>query len=154
MASLQGFNANEVEPTTTFEPIPSGKYTAVITESEMRATQSGNGEYLKLTFEITEGEFKGRKVWENLNLNNPSADAVRIARANLSAICRAVNVPTPNDSCELHNLPLTIKVAQESSNGFTQNRIKGYEKKDNSPPTLAGTFPQGGTSVPPWERRK
>ena len=35
---------------------------------------------------------------------------MKIARAELSAICRAVGVLAPNDSTELHNLPLVIHV--------------------------------------------
>lgn len=108
--STINFNANEVEPSTGYDPIPAGKYQAVITESEMKPTKTGNGQYLQLEFEIIEGEYKNRKVWARLNLENANADAVRIARADLSAICRAVNVLQPRDSVELHNLPLTITV--------------------------------------------
>ena len=109
--STINFNANEVEPSTGYDPIPAGKYQAVITESEMKPTRTGNGQYLQLEFEIIEGEYKNRKVWARLNLENANADAVRIARADLSAICRAVNVLQPRDSVELHNLPLTITCA-------------------------------------------
>ena len=60
MANLTGFNANEVEPMADFAPIPAGKYAAVITNSQMKPTKSGNGSYLELTFQIIEGEHKGR----------------------------------------------------------------------------------------------
>ena len=40
MADLNGFNANEVEPSIDFEPIPVDKYVSVITESEMKPTKS------------------------------------------------------------------------------------------------------------------
>ena len=30
MANLQGFNANDVEPTASFDPLPAGKYLAAI----------------------------------------------------------------------------------------------------------------------------
>ncbi len=105
-----GFDANQVEPTNDFEPIPAGKYVAVITESEMKPTKAGTGSYLQLTFQILEGEHKNRLLWTRLNLDNPNATAVQIARSELSAICRAVGVMTPSDSVELHNLPLVIHV--------------------------------------------
>ena len=47
----------------------------------MKPTKTGNGQYLQLAFEIIEGEYKNRKVWARLNLENANADAVRIARA-------------------------------------------------------------------------
>ena len=109
MATLN-FNANDIEPSVGFDAIPAGKYQAVIAESEMRPTKAGNGQYLWLEFEIIAGDFKGRKLWSRLNLENQNQDTVRIARADLSAICRAVNVMTPRDSVELHNLPMTITV--------------------------------------------
>ena len=64
--STINFNANEVEPSTGYDPIPAGKYQAVITESEMKPTKTGNGQYLQLEFEIIEGEYKNRKVWARL----------------------------------------------------------------------------------------
>ena len=106
MAQLNGFNANEVEPRNTFDPIPAGKYLAIIQDSEMKPTKSGNGSYLELVFQVIEDEFKGRLLWSRLNLDNPNELTVKIAQGELSAICRAVGVMQPKDSCELHNLPL------------------------------------------------
>ena len=76
MANLNGFNANEVEPAGSFEPIPAGKYPAAITESEMKPTKNGSGSYLQLTFTVTDGPYKNRVLWARLNLNNPNATAV------------------------------------------------------------------------------
>ena len=75
MADLRGFDANDVEPSADLEPIPAGKYQAVITESEMKPTKAGNGHYLQLAFQIIEGEYRNRFVWARLNLDNPNATA-------------------------------------------------------------------------------
>ena len=158
MATLN-FNANEVEPSKAFDPIPAGKYIAVITDSEMKETRAGTGRYLQLEFEITDGEFAGRKLWSRLNIENQNAEAVRMARADLSAICRAVNVLTPNDSIDLHNLPLVIKVhcRKDKNTGEITNDIRGYEPKANyrpepkqapATPTTAQT--PRVPSKPPW----
>jgi hypothetical protein len=149
MASLN-FNANEVEPTTDFEAIPAGKYVAVITDSEVKKNKAGTGSYLQLTFQVTEGEFKNRFLWARLNLDNPNATAVKIARAELSAICRAVGVLQPKDSCELHNLPvvITVKCKKTKDGGDLVNEIKGYARKD----ALNGKPIQAATDAPPWRR--
>lgn len=149
MANLNNFNANEVEP-ASFDLLPAGKYLAVITESEMRATKKGAGQFLNLTFEVIEGEFRGRKVWARLNLKNPNPKAEQIARGQLSAICRAVGVMQPRDSCELHNLPLviTLKVKNREDTGEPQNDVTGYVKKESSP----AAPPQAATNTPPWRR--
>jgi hypothetical protein len=152
MADLRGFDANQVEPTTDFEPIPAGKYLAMITDSEMKPTKSGDGRYLQLTFQILEGPYKNRFLWARLNLDNPNATAVQIARAELSAICRAVGVMTPRDSCELHNLALVIHVRckQLPDNGEVVNQIRGYSARS----TWAESSGDGkmSTSPLPWKR--
>jgi len=152
MANLNGFNATEVEPTSSFEPIPAGKYLAAITESEMKPTKNGSGSYLQMTFTIIEGEFKNRVLWARLNLNNPNATAVKIARSELSAICHAVGVMQPRDSVELHNLPLviTVKLKKREDTGELTNEIKGYEAK-----TASTGQPQQApvtSNTPPWKR--
>jgi hypothetical protein len=148
MADMNGFNAADIDPATEFEPVPAGKYVAVVTDSGMKATKAGNGSFLELTFEIVEGEFKGRKVWARLNLDNPNPTAVRIARAELSSLCRAVGVMQPKDSCELHNLPLVISVKQRTDGeGEVRNEIKGFAKKDGP-----AQPPQAASAAPPWRR--
>lgn len=151
MADLRGFNANQVEPTTSFEPIPAGKYEAVITESEMKPTKAGNGHYLQLAFQIIDGPYKNRFLWARLNLDNQNATAVQIARAELSAICRAVGVMAPNDSVELHNLPLviTVRCKKRKDTGEITNEIKGYSKKESPAPPAQ---PAAANGTPPWKR--
>ena len=157
--AILNFNANEVEPSKAFDPIPAGKYVAVITDSEMKDTRAGTGRYLQLEFEITDGEFAGRKLWSRLNIENQNAEAVRLARADLSAICRAVNVLTPNDSADLHNLPLVIKVhcRKDKNTGEITNDIRGYESKANykpepkqAPATSTTAQTARVPSKPPW----
>jgi hypothetical protein len=150
MADLNGFDANQIEPTTEYEAIPAGKYAAMITESEMKLTKSGSGSYLQLTLQILEGDYKGRLLWSRLNLNNANATAVEIARRDLSAICRAVGVMTPRDSVELHNLPLmiTVKCKRRDDTGEVSNEIKGYAQRE----AANGKPPQASTNTPPWRR--
>ena len=152
MANLNGFDASQVEPTASFDPIPAGKYLAAITESEMKPTKNGSGSYLQMTFTVLDGEFKNRVLWARLNLNNPNATAVKIARSELSAICHAVGVLQPRDSVELHNIPLliTVKVKKREDTGELTNEIKGYEPKA----AAAGQPQQAPASdaTPPWKR--
>ena len=151
MADLHGFDAQQVEPTTEFAPLPAGKYLAMITDSELKPTKSGTGQYLQLTFQILEGDCQGRCVWARLNLHNDNATAVKIARAELSAICRAVGVMCPQDSCELHNLPLliTVKCKRRDDTGEIANEVKGYAPRA----AATGQPQQAATSTPPWRRQ-
>lgn len=157
MAYLNNFDANTVDPATSFDPIPAGKYIAAITGSEMKPTKNCTGHYLELSFDILDGQYKGRKVWARLNLDNPNPTTVEIARGQLSAICRAVGVMKPQDSAELHDLLLSIKVVckKREDTGEMINQIKGYEKQDaalSSAPTLPpSAIITHAATPPPWQ---
>ena len=150
MVSLQGFDANQVEPTTAFDPIPAGKYLAAIIDSKMKPTKAGTGQYLELTLQILEGELKSRQLWARLNLDNPNAQTVKIARGELSAICRAVGVMSPGDSTDLHNLPMiiTVRCKKRPDTGEISNEVRGYAKRE----AASGKPQQAQTDTPPWMR--
>lgn len=129
MADLGGvFDSTKVAPNEGFDVLPAGDYRACITASEIKPTKDGQGRYVKLTFQLLDDPYKNRKLWENLNLWNKSAEAVKIAEGNLSKIARAVNVLTLTDTSQLHNLPLIIKLkVKTDADGNKENRIGGYK---------------------------
>lgn len=158
------FNATEVAPETEYKPLPAGEYVAMIVESSLENTKAGTGQYLKMKFQIVDGEHKGRAIFDNLNINNPNQKAVEIARGRLSAICHAVNRLQIQASEELHNLPLKIKVGLEpnmNNDGFN-NVIKAVMPLNAMPqqaPSMtqpAATVMQqpapqpSASSIPPW----
>jgi hypothetical protein len=65
---LTGFNALEIEPATSYEPLPADWYKVVITDTEEKPTKAQTGSYLQLTIEVIEGNHAGRKVFDRLNL--------------------------------------------------------------------------------------
>lgn len=139
MAQLN-FNARNVAPELPRDPVPAGVYLAHIIESDVVATKSG-GQMLKLTHEILDGPCKGRRVWSNINVQNPSAEAERIGQAQLSALCHAVNVlEIQGESSMLHMIPLRMRVsirpAGPDKQGVprdAQNEVKGYEAATAAP---------------------
>ena len=151
MANLNGFNANNVEPATDFDPIPAAKYLAVITNSEFKPTKNNSGNYLELTFQVIDGQYKNRLLWARLNLDHPNETTAKISRGQLSAICKAVGVLTPKDSAELHNLPLMInvKVKKRNDTGELVNEIKGYSGRETAPAQNSTPAAKG---VAPWKR--
>lgn len=150
MVNLNGFDASKYEPLAEYEVLPEGNYKAIITASEMKSTKNGQGMFLEVTFQVIDGEYKGRNLWARLNLHNQNDTAVKIAQSELSTICRAVGVLVPKDSSELHNRPLIIKVRTKKRNdsGDLTNEIKGYL------PALPSIIEQSAstTSKPPWAR--
>ena len=147
------FDASQVAPQQSVGPLPAGTYLAHITESDVQPLKSGNGEGLKLTFEIIDGQFKGRKVYENLNIRHTSEDTQRIAQSQLSALCHAVNVIKLMDTAALHFKPVRINVTVREAVGQykASNNIKGYEAAGGgiSAPATAPT-PAPVAETPAW----
>ena len=180
MANLgpNGFDATHVDPTVDFEHVPAGRYTAEITDSDMRDNNKGTGEYLWLEFAILDGPYAGRKLWAQLNLVNPSTQAVEIAQRELSAICHATGKLRVHDSIELHGIPLMINVKTRNNPEYgPQNIIRGYKAiggngrgqtvpapatlpapapaKVKTTPVAASALPKsgGGSNLPPWKQK-
>jgi hypothetical protein len=152
MASLNGYYNEDDKPSEGFDVLPAGDYLAAIVDSELKRTKSGTGEYLKLVWEIMEGDYKDRKLFENLNLQNPSPKAQEIARGQFSAIRRATGVEKPNDSAELHNIPVILKVGlKKDDTGTMQNVIKKYSNRNGETATKPASATPG--AVPPWKQK-
>lgn len=152
------FDATVVAPDQGIgDPLPTGWYNVQMDESEMKPTQDGTGAYLKVRFSVLDGQYQGRKVWEQLNLRNNNPQTVEIAQKQLSAICHAVGVLKPAKSEELHGKPLKIRVGQKKAEGGYDagNRIMAY-KNINEQVDVAGgdagaaAFGAGAAPAQPW----
>ena len=160
--SSYNFNTEEIEPSSSFDPIPAGWYQAIISNSELKATRDGYGEYLSLTLQVIEGQYENRLVFARLNLKNANDKAVDIARKDLAAICRAVGVMSPKSSEELHDKPLMIKVKVRPASGDYEasNDIGGYKAVEGAnltPAPKAASKPQtpppaATTTKKPWQK--
>ncbi len=128
------FNADDVDPIAGFDPLPLGEYLVVISSSEIKDTKQKTGKYLQLTYDVIDGKYKNRKIFDRLNIVNPSEDAQVIAQRALSAICHAVGVMHPKTSEELHDKPFIVKVGIRPASGEypETNIVKGYKMKDGS----------------------
>lgn len=150
--SDMGFNAQNVEPSQEMGAIPAGDYQVVMVKSDRRLTKSGTGELLALEFQILSGPFQNRKLFANLNIRNNSETAQKIAWAELSSICRAVEVMSPKDTAELHGRPLIVTVkVDEDADKNKRNQITGYKHRNagrpqtqpiNAQPAAAHQFTQ------------
>ena len=136
--NLSGFNADTI-PESDFSAMPKGAYPAFAVESEKKPTKNGRGEYLQFTFEVVDGQYKGRKLWARLNLWNSNQAAVDIAQRELAQICKAADKPRINDSSELHNIVILLHVDTELNDRQQEvNVIKKYESVNGgAAPTAA-----------------
>ena len=96
MAFATDFNANDPnipEDNRSFDLLPNGWQPAHIIEAEVRRTKAGTGELLALTWEILDGPFAKRRVWQNINILNQSQQAQEIGQIQFKALCQAVGIP-------------------------------------------------------------
>lgn len=171
MAMIQSFNPAEVPADDrSFGALPAGKYPVVVTESEIKQTKNNDGTYLDCTLEVIEGDGKGRKLWAKFNLQNPNAEAVRIAQRQLADMALAVGHQGElRDSADLHYKPLIARVEFIPSGTVTKsgyrydqdsNDVKGFEKYNGAATGGQGNAPASSsptTTAPssgsPWAQR-
>lgn len=125
MAKL-GFNVSEVPEDTRFSPLPKGQYKVMIVDDEEKTSSKGH-EYIVLTIEVIDGDFKGRKLWENLHLNCGNAVAVNIAMQTCKKIGEAIGNVNITDTKQMLDKPFLIEVATKpDDDGEPRNVIKKY----------------------------
>ena len=151
MGLIAGIDATQVEPAGSFEPLPAGKYVALIAASEQKANKAGTGEYVELKLQVIDGDHKGRLLFDRLNLKHPNQQAVEIATRTLSSICRAINVHQPGSTLELHGKPMLVNVgvSKRSDNGELTNEVKGYGPVGQAAAEPATAPLAGGM---PWDK--
>lgn len=173
MANLgMTFDPTEVEPDEgrDYRPIPNGTYVLQVIESDVVDNKNGDGSILKLTMEVYEGEFKGRKIFENLNIINKSQKAQEIAQSQLSALTKAAGISTViTDSQDLHYQPFEAVVGTEPESPKpgggvypAKNKITRYEfGQSGAPPATkaapaarpAAAAPAASGGTKPWQRK-
>jgi len=128
--------------------LPRGDYQAAVVESAVVPTASGGGEMLKLTFEVTAGALRRRRVVARLNIVNANATAQRIAQQMLSRLCIAAGLAGIADSEELHGIAVTIRVDIRPGSGDygEQNVIKDYR-----PPAVSARVERPASGRRPWD---
>lgn len=161
MCAKLTFDANKVAPQKPMDPVPKGWYPVIITESAIEPTASDpkDGRRLSLGVEIIDGEFKGRKAWDGLNIKNKNATAQRIGEEQLSAICHATGVFKLTDTAELHNKPFEIKLGYEderrSEDGKStyeaRNVFKGFRALEGNAPAAAASVAPAA-AAPAWAK--
>lgn len=179
MASFGNTKVDYNQVHTTSELLPAGMYQAIIIESGGKpddertgedglvSSKNGRGRYLPMTFEIIDGECKGRQIYKNFNLENQNEQAVRIAQSEIKELLQAIGWDFiakpcgPEDTSEIHNIPITLQIVVKNNKQTDepQNEIKHFKPRQS-----AGFYQQTATAAaakpaapatpaaPPWQR--
>ena len=124
----------EAQPNQGHAPMPEGVYLGVIEAAEIHKNRAGTGEYLKLKWRISDGDFRGRIVWDNITTSHQDAKSNSIGLLFLGKLCDAVGLnEPPNDTDILHGRACDIHVIIREQEGFpTDNRIRDYSRLESS----------------------
>lgn len=161
-----GFDVSDVTPDTgatggSYDPIPEGEYVLKALDAEEKTTSKGDGSYIKVKFEVAKGEYSGRLLWQNFNINNPSQKAQRIGRQQLVAWAAACGKPDADDTDKLLDKPFRADVTIEKGTGgySDSNRIKAFLFDQEATPAKAAPKPAAkpaaaapaAKSANPWD---
>ena len=170
MAQFQ-FDTNTVAPReNNFELLPAGTYVGQVVESEIIDLKSGNGSALKLTIEILQEGYRGRKVWARLNVKHNNPVAEKIAQEQLRELCDAIGIVRMTDTVELHNKPVAVrlKIRKDDTGQYEdQNEVVGFKPATGAAgASSAGAFPPAqraaapatapaatAAATPPWAKK-
>ena len=161
------FRPDEHEPAKDFEVLAPGKYVVQIEEAELKETKAGNGHYLRIQMVIVDGDHKNRKLWDNINLDNPEPTCVRIGKGELSALSRALGLKELDDEAQLVNGIVVAHVKVKNNQNEVRTYSAVYESavegsfipQQSAPPTTPVQQPTQPTPAgpavtppPPWAR--
>lgn len=123
----------------SYDVLPDGKYDVIVLEAKEKTTKKGD-RAIELTFQVLDGQYKERLLWETLNLWNSSDQARTIARDRLSSICKACNAPAATSTDVLLGRRMQISVGRRMNEfrGKEENHIKAF----NAKPGQQATAPQ------------
>ena len=157
----EAFDINELPQGNTgnFDPLPAGWYTVTISQAELKDTKAGNGQYIKLRYDVTGPTHQGRVVFGNLNIKNPNPKAEEIGRQGLGAIMRAIGLAKVTDTDQLIGNSLSIKLDVKNDAQYgASNEVKGFKSMSGSVAPVAASMPAAAApatakAAPPWAKR-
>ena len=122
-----------------YTPLPEGDYVMRLESATIVVPKSGAGRMVKAMFEVSKGDEKGAKVFENFLIEHTSPKAVEIANERLNKFLQSVGVDEGLDGIGHDYTQLTeyegepfiasLKI-KEGTNGYSdQNRIAAFKKR-------------------------
>jgi hypothetical protein len=151
------------ESTSGFDPLPAGWYQATIASTDLKTTKAGNGQYIKLRYDIVGPTHQGRVVFGNLNVFNPNPKAEEIGREQLRALMLAAGLSKLQDTDELVGATVQIKLAIRNDPQYgSSNEVQGFKAlnggsmpRPSTAPAAAPAAAQApaGRGAPPWAKK-
>jgi hypothetical protein len=144
----------------SFEPLPKGKYNAMVVESTLKDTKAGTGKFIELVCQIIDGQYMNRKIWWRLNIVNPNKVAEDIGRKDLATLMANLGLGAQmGDTQELHGKPFAMGLKIRQSEGYEPSNDVTFTAAVSGPVAAPAMAPPNGrpqpqqtaaASAPPW----
>lgn len=142
-----GMDTTTAPEVADYSVIPVGYYPVTIMEVCLKKTKANNGHYLEVVFQILDGEFKGRKLWDRFNVqHDTSPKAVEIGRQQLANLARKVGVPMLQQEQQLLNGVCYASVKVKGDNNEIRCYLTQEQMNEANAKASAG---QGAAAVAP-----
>jgi hypothetical protein len=121
-----------------YEPLADDNYTVSLNRVGEKSTKAGNGTLIDVSYQVTDGEFKNRLIWDSFLISHPNPKAAGIGLQRLDKMLKSIGVyggfeALGNDSTQLEQFigkELIVFTNVESNPGFKpRNVIKKYSRK-------------------------
>ena len=124
------FSTTDVDTSDNYGLLPKGDYIACAVAAEVKTTKSGEGQFLEVRFQILEGSYKGRTIFDRYIFKNPSAEAEKIGKQQLARFLEAIGKQHIRDTQEVLDIPLVLSIGTTTrkDNGEDTNRVVKYSK--------------------------
>ena len=132
--------------------IPTGtEALAHCTESDVIIPKSGQGKMLKCRWDILDGPYERRVIFDQINFQHASAKAQLIGQQRLKSICEAVGHEGPlTNSDDIMFKPIRIKIGiRKGSEQYPdpQNEIKAFKSADGRSTTAKPGTPGAASTA-------
>lgn len=146
------------ETANDFTPIPADDYLLQLVQAELKDT--AGGKMVSARFEVIEGDYKGRNIFENFNLQHKSHQTVEIALRQVKQWVKACRI-NPNQRLtmklihELEGIEFigTVYIQKDKTGQYgPQNRIRKYQESPfamNKKPEVPQQRASGSDVQPP-----
>lgn len=122
------FDLNNTQAYNGATPLlPPGEYVVeIVAEQENQPLRNGSGTALVFEYQIRDGQFRGQRIRDWLNVGHSNQNARELAQRRIKAIGEAVGLPVFNDTRQLFNRPFLIAVSCQEYQGRQRNQIDDY----------------------------
>jgi Protein of unknown function (DUF669) len=133
----------ETQEGTHFDVLSVGPYVAQVVDASVAQPKSGDGYYIGLSWQVTEGEYEGRYVFQRITFLHSNTQAVDIGRRQFKDLCVATGVSEQVKDVEVFKyIPCKLKV------GIEKDKSGVYPDKNRVSRILPLKDPKTGKAEP------